>query len=285
MAFEINHFDNTSSGAAYGPRVWTYISETDTTAQVAAEGYFDEISGTLNLGDLIYIVASDGLQKRIVLSERYTAPVETGGYVFGGLVNTSDIANDAITADKLAASVAGDGIAGGAGSPLSVNVDDVGVEIDTNTLGLKDLGVTNSKLALNVPKTVAVDVSSADWIAMNATPKLLVAAPGANKMHRVLSVRYEVDYNSVQYTLGGNVAVQYDSTPSGGGTLASATVANTVFNGYSADSTVGASGALPSGPSASVVNKGLYLSTPTAFATGNSPVRVYVTYETVSTVV
>jgi len=104
-------------------------------------------------------------------------------------------------------------------------------------------------------------------------------------MYRVMNVRYEMDYNSIQYTLGGNVAVQYDNTSSGAGTLASVVIANTVFNGYSADSTVGAQGALASSASTSTVNKGLYLSTPTAFATGNSPVQVYVTYETVTTTV
>jgi len=285
MAFEIDHFNNSSSGAAFGPRVWAYISDTDSVATIAADAYFNEIFGTMSLGDLIYIIGSDGDQKRIVLSERYTKPVQTGGYVFGGLIQTADIDANAVTADKLAASVAGAGLTGGAGTALAVQTDNVGVEINVDTLRLKDLGVTNSKLALNIPRTVVINVTSAEWIAMNATPKLLVAAPGANKMHRVMNVRYEMDYNSVQYTLGGNVAVQYDNTSSGGGTLASVVIANTVFNGYSADSTVGAQGALASSLSSSTVNKGLYLSTPTAFASGNSPVQVYVTYETVTTTV
>lgn len=284
MAFSLDTWEGVSSGAAGAPKLWEYKTEDD-VADVAVDGYFNEISNMLNLGDLIYIVAADGIEQRTVISEISVEPVVTGGFVFSGLIQTADIDNSAVTADKLAASVAGAGLTGGAGAALAVQVDDVGVEINTDTLRLKDLGVTNSKLALNIPRTAVVNVTSAEWIAMNATPKLLVAAPGANKMHRVMNVRYEMDYNSVQYTLGGNVAVQYDLTSSGTGTLASVVVANTVFNGYSADSTVGAQGALASSASTTTVNKGLYLSTPTAFASGNSPVQVYVTYETVTTAV
>jgi hypothetical protein len=285
MAFEFEHFEGVNSGAADAPKLWTYESTTDAVATIAASGYFNEVSGSMNLGDLIYIVGTDGVQQRSVGSEINVEPVITNGYIFTGQIQTADIDNNAVTADKLAASVAGAGLTGGAGTALAVQVDGVGVEINVDTLRLKDLGVTQAKLALNIPRTASVLISSAEWIAMAVTPKVLVAAPGANKMHRVLNVRYEVDYSSVQYTLGGNVAVQYDSTTLGAGTLASATVANTVFNGYSADSTVGAAGALASSASTTTVNKGLYLSTPTAFASGNSPIHVHVTYETVATTV
>jgi len=48
---------------------------------------------------------------------------------------------------ELASSVAGDGLAGGAGSALSVNVDDSTIEIDSDSLRVKDLGITAGKLA------------------------------------------------------------------------------------------------------------------------------------------
>ena len=285
MAFNFDHFQGVSSGEASSPKLWTYKSTTDAVATIEASGYFNQIFETLNQGDLIYVVGSDGVQQRTVASEVNTLPVVTNGFVFSGQIQTADIANNAVTADKLNASVAGPGLTGGAGTALAVQTDNVGVEINVDTLRLKDLGVTNSKVARNIPKTAVVNMTSAEWIAMSATPKLLVAAAGPNTLHRVKNVRYEVDYNSVQYTGGGVVAVQYDSTSSGGGVLASATVANTVFNGYSADSTVGAEGDLVGSASTSTVNKGLYLSTPTAFAAGNSPVQVYITYETVTTAV
>lgn len=240
MAFNFAHFQGVSSGAGSAPKLWSYNSSTDNVATIGADGYFNEIFGTLNMGDLLYVVASDGVQQRIVTSDINTKPVVTGGFVISGLVQTGDI-------DALA--------------------------------------VTAAKLSANIPRTTSVTVSAAQFIAMAATPKLIIAAPGANQLIRVMDVRYEFDFQSVQYTSGGVVALQYDSTASGAGTLASATIANTVFNGFAADSTVGAAGASATSASSATVNKGIYLSTPTAFATGDGIVHVHVTYETVATTV
>lgn len=81
-------------------------------------------------------------------------------------VVTAKIADDAVTKAKIAADVAGtgmeqhtdgslriaaaaagNGLSGGAGSALAVNVDDSGIEINSDTLRLKDDGVTGAKLA------------------------------------------------------------------------------------------------------------------------------------------
>ena len=72
--------------------------------------------------------------------------------VIGGTgitANADDIAITAggVTATQLATSVAGDGLAGGGGTALSVNVDDSSIEIDTDSLRVKALGVTNAMLA------------------------------------------------------------------------------------------------------------------------------------------
>lgn len=52
-----------------------------------------------------------------------------------------------VTEVELNASVAGNGLAGGAGSALSVNVDDSTIEINTDALRVKDLGITSGKIA------------------------------------------------------------------------------------------------------------------------------------------
>ena len=57
------------------------------------------------------------------------------------------VADAGITATQLAASVAGDGLAGGAGTALSVQVDDSSIEITGDSLNVKELGVTNAMLA------------------------------------------------------------------------------------------------------------------------------------------
>jgi hypothetical protein len=61
-------------------------------------------------------------------------------------VSTAMLDDASVTAAKLAAAVAGDGLAGGAGSALSVTVDNTGIEINSDTLRLKDSGVTSAKI-------------------------------------------------------------------------------------------------------------------------------------------
>ena len=62
-------------------------------------------------------------------------------------VATENIDDGAVTAPKLAAAVAGNGLAGGAGTALSVNTDGSTLEISSDTLRIKDLGVSTAKLA------------------------------------------------------------------------------------------------------------------------------------------
>ena len=57
---------------------------------------------------------------------------------------------------RIAASAAGDGLGGGAGSALSVNVDDATVEINADTVRVKDLGIVTAKLADNAVTTAKI---------------------------------------------------------------------------------------------------------------------------------
>lgn len=52
-----------------------------------------------------------------------------------------------VTEVELNASVAGNGLGGGAGTALSVNVDDSTIEINSDALRVKDLGITSGKIA------------------------------------------------------------------------------------------------------------------------------------------
>lgn len=71
----------------------------------------------------------------------------TDGGVKWAQVSTGGIADDAVTADKIASAVAGSGLAGGAGTALSVNVDASTIEINSDTLRIKDSGVVTAKIA------------------------------------------------------------------------------------------------------------------------------------------
>ena len=57
------------------------------------------------------------------------------------------VQNASITSEKLATSVAGAGLSGGGGSALAVNVDNSTIEINSDTLRVKALGVGTSHLA------------------------------------------------------------------------------------------------------------------------------------------
>jgi hypothetical protein len=77
---------------------------------------------------------------------------------------TSDGITDAsITAAKIASAVAGSGLAGGAGTALSVNVDDSTIEISSDSLRVKDSGISTAKLAndsVTSPKIAAPTLTS-----------------------------------------------------------------------------------------------------------------------------
>ena len=74
----------------------------------------------------------------------------TTGKIDDLAVTTAKIAAAAVDENKLASSVAGNGLDGGAGTALSVNVDASTIEINTDTLRVKDAGITEAKLATAV---------------------------------------------------------------------------------------------------------------------------------------
>lgn len=97
-----------------------------------------------------------------------------------------------------------------------------------------------------------------------------------------------MSYGTTQYSGGGVVAFQYDSTANGAGVKASNTEAAADFTGatantiYTFNSSSGNSSQLLS---SSTVNKGLYLSNQTAaFTAGDSPMVAKVQYQIVPTI-
>lgn len=76
--------------------------------------------------------------------------------IAAGAVGTTELADISVTAAKIATAVAGAGLAGGGGSALSVNVDASTIEINVDTLQLKDAGVTSAKLASSSVSTAKI---------------------------------------------------------------------------------------------------------------------------------
>lgn len=129
-----------------------------------------------------------------------------------------------------------------------------------------------------------VTVTSAELLALRATPKTLVAAPGAGRMLQFITAELILDYNSVgytesadnmavKYTDGSGVKVSEDIEATGFIDQTADTVTNAVFR---KDTIVAASGA---------ANKALVLHNigDGEYAAGNSPMRVKITYRVLKT--
>lgn len=77
-------------------------------------------------------------------------------------ISTAKLANASVTADKIAAAVAGDGLAGGSGTALSVNVDNSTIEINSDSLRVKALGITEAMLASAVVNKLGQNIGVVD---------------------------------------------------------------------------------------------------------------------------
>lgn len=93
---------------------------------------------------------------------------------------TAAVKSNSISETHLTTSVAGDGLAGGNGTPLSVNVDDSTIEINSDTLRVKGGGVDTTQLADGAVTeakryrsvsswTAATGIATADVTLINAT--------------------------------------------------------------------------------------------------------------------
>jgi hypothetical protein len=101
---------------------------------------------TLNGSDqLALITAGSGF--RVIDSAQTTVLLsisEIGAFTTAaGAIPTASLADASVTAAKLAAAVAGDGLSGGAGSALSVNVDGTSIQIVGDTLSVIGTPATN----------------------------------------------------------------------------------------------------------------------------------------------
>jgi hypothetical protein len=93
----------------------------------------------------------------VVAATNLAADSVTAPKVADDAILNANIVDGAVDADKLAASVAGSGLAGGAGTALSVVVDDSTIEIATDTVQVKALGITDAELAADSVTTAKIE--------------------------------------------------------------------------------------------------------------------------------
>ena len=136
-----------STSVALGATAATVAGLTLTGAQATGSftgSFAGEFVGTTNLPDLtdgngIADFTYDGSATATVAVEADGSTLSVGG-------SGVKVADAGITATQLNASVAGDGLAGGAGTALAVQVDDSSIEINADSLRVKALGITNAML-------------------------------------------------------------------------------------------------------------------------------------------
>lgn len=107
-------------------------------------------------GDMIYktTTGENTAFSRLAVGTSEYVVKSNGSVPTYGQVQTAGLADNAVTAAKIASAVAGSGLTGGGGSALAVNVAAAGgLEVAADELQIKALGVTESMLAANAVTT------------------------------------------------------------------------------------------------------------------------------------
>lgn len=125
-----------------------------------------------------------------------------------------------------------------------------------------------------------IALTAAQINGMYAAPVILIAAPGTGKTVAVNKVIFSITRSSTAFASGGAAIIQYDSTVNGGGTQScDSTLASTVITGAAGTSNSIRNGAIISDSTATIVNKGIYISNATgAFTTGTGTATVDIWY-------
>jgi hypothetical protein len=261
------------------PNVFFYGSPNDTVATIIAANYFLAQYASLCVGDWIMGNGTDGSFAVTVATVSSTGVTVTSTGLTTA-INTADIVNNAVTYAKFQQVAASSLV----GNPTGSLANAEGITLGN---GLEFTGTT-----LDVPNTnliyTTVAITAAEFNGMYAAPKLLIAAPGANKLIVLQEMILAMTFVSAAYAAGGVVAAQYDSTVHGAGVLASNSEAAADFAAAASTSfqfepiTGNTVGALPF---STTVNKGLYLSNATgAFTTGDGTWVAHLWYRIIPTV-
>lgn len=121
-------------------------------------------------------------------------------------------------------------------------------------------------------QTVKVTLSSAEVLALNSSPKVLIAAPGAGKVIQIINAYLYLDYNSTTYLVATDLNISCNGYVLG------------TSSGFLTNASDGFGSITPNSANTNTdqVNKSLDLTTSVDPTTGNSPVYVYVTYRIIT---
>jgi len=279
MAFNINYMGRVSSGANNDvQKVWIYngtaTGSNEAIATIAASGYFNAFMvnitlgfGPLSVNDLILINGNDANSFYTVTA--ITTNVTVNAFAAAGVVGTANIDALAVTTAKI--------------DNLAVTAAKLAADAVT-TAKILDGNVTSAKLADTLLHYVAVPITAAEFNGMYAAPKILVAAPGANKLLVLDKVQLAMTFVAAAYAAGGVAAVQYDVTANGAGVIASTTLSAATFQA-AASTAWNFNAGVVAETFTTCVNKSLALSNITgAFTTGDGTMVAHVWYKIIPTV-
>ncbi len=215
-------------------------------------------------GDLVYktTTGENTLFSRLPIGTSGYPMLSTGTAPSWGQVTAGGIAANAIDSSKIATSVAGAGLSGGAGTPLAVNVDATTIEISGDTLQVKDASITSAKITDGTIVNGDINASAAIVYSKLALTNSIVQADLVSTIKPVVvctsttrptaadgQLIYETDkdrirvYNATS-TVWELVSGQYGATVNGSATIASGGNAVLTYSAetYDPDGLIPASG-------------------------------------------
>jgi hypothetical protein len=168
----------------------------------------------------------------------------------------------------------------GTNSAISLSTTTLSVT-GTGGLVVGSGGLVVNGATISPASSVTIAIAATDITGIYGTPKVILAAPGANFAYQIFGFAINYTFGTAAYTGGGNVTLQYGATVHAGAGVITNTIASTIFT--SATNTYGyatGSGVVVTGTEA-YVNTAVYVSNASgAFvnpgtATGTANLTVY----------
>jgi len=173
-------------------------------------------------------VATADIADGAVTEAKLASGAVTSAKIADLTIATGDIADNAITAAKIATAVAGDGLAGGGGTALSVSVDNTTIEVSGDQVRIKGGGINNAMVAADSANTASAIVArdaSGNFTAGTVTAALSGNATTATTLatNRNFSLTGDVTASAVSFNGSAAVAL---STSIAAGVVDTAELAN-----------------------------------------------------------
>ena len=129
-----------------------------------------------------------------------------------------------------------------------------------------------------------VTITSAEILALNTTPKVLISAPGAGYAISIENVFSSLDYGSAAYATNTDLEIRYDGAAAGDGTGAEATMDSLdAILLLTADAIYKTPGLGAAADTAITINKGVSAIMKTGDPiTGDSPLTLRITYRIIA---